>query len=145
MLRRLTALALLTAALAAPTAAAQQDLRPPDIRYAAPTSSLPGAASRDLRSPDARDAALTGSLAGGGAQDLRSPDAADASRAAAVAAAQQRYESPSRVVEPVAPSAPSGGGTPWTAIAIPAAFALIVAAAFAVARFGRRRAARIAT
>jgi hypothetical protein len=57
-LTRSAALGLTLAALAAPTAAAQQDLRSPDARDAARAAELaqdqPG---RDLRSPDARDAA----------------------------------------------------------------------------------------
>lgn len=57
-LTRSAALGLTLAALAAPTAGAQQDLRSPDARDAARAAELaqdqPG---RDLRSPDARDAA----------------------------------------------------------------------------------------
>jgi hypothetical protein len=59
-LTRSAALALTLAALAAPTAAAQDDLRSPDARDAARTSSLAGTtatSARDLRTPDARDAA----------------------------------------------------------------------------------------
>jgi hypothetical protein len=55
---RPAALGLTLAALAAPTAAAQQDLRSPDTRDAARTSSLAGTTStprQDLRSPDTRD------------------------------------------------------------------------------------------
>lgn len=64
--RRLTrsaALGLALAALAAPTAAAQEDLRSPDTRDAAegyapsPPSGIVSSAGQDLRSPDARDAA----------------------------------------------------------------------------------------
>jgi hypothetical protein len=59
-LSRCAALGLALAALVAPTAAAQQDLRSPDTRDAAlageqaDSQSLP---AQDLRSPDARDAA----------------------------------------------------------------------------------------
>ena len=79
--RRLTrsaALGLALTALAAPTAAAQQDLRTPDL--AAPPQ-------QDLRSPDTRDAAegyappppsSIAAPAGSGYQDLRSPDTRDA-------------------------------------------------------------------
>ena len=55
---RPAALGLTLAALAAPTAAAQQDLRSPDTRDAARTSSLAGTTStprQDLRPPDTRD------------------------------------------------------------------------------------------
>jgi hypothetical protein len=53
-LTRSAALCLTLAALAAPTAAAQQqDLRTPDTRDAAGAAQIP----RDLRSPDTRDAA----------------------------------------------------------------------------------------
>jgi hypothetical protein len=64
--RRLTrsaALGLALAALAAPTAVAQQDLRSPDTRDAAegyapsPPSAIVSSPAQDLRSPDARDAA----------------------------------------------------------------------------------------
>ena len=51
---RTAALALALAAFAAPTAAAQQDLRSPDARDAARAA----VSTQDLRSPDARDAAI---------------------------------------------------------------------------------------
>jgi hypothetical protein len=57
-LTRTAALGLTVAALAAPTAAAQQDLRSADARDAARTSSLAGTTStprQDVRSPDTRD------------------------------------------------------------------------------------------
>jgi len=57
-LTRTAALGLTLAALAAPTAAAQQDLRSADARDAARTSSLAGTTStprQDLRPPDTRD------------------------------------------------------------------------------------------
>jgi hypothetical protein len=58
-LTRSTALGLALAAVAAPTAAAQQDLRNPDTRDAARSSQQAPAdsLSQDLRSPDTRDAA----------------------------------------------------------------------------------------
>jgi hypothetical protein len=52
-LTRSAALALAVAAVAAPAAIAQQDLRSPDARDAA----FSAMAKQDLRSPDARDAA----------------------------------------------------------------------------------------
>jgi hypothetical protein len=54
---RSTALGLALAALAAPTALAQQDLRSPDTRDAARAAAMAVAQRQDLRSPDARDAA----------------------------------------------------------------------------------------
>jgi len=54
---RSTALGLALAALAAPTAFAQQDLRSPDARDAARAAPTAAAQRQDLRSPDARDAA----------------------------------------------------------------------------------------
>lgn len=52
-LTRSAALGLAVAALASPTAIAQQDLRSPDARDAARAATV----QQDLRSPDARDAA----------------------------------------------------------------------------------------
>ena len=60
-LTRTAALGLAIAALGAPTAAAQPDLRSPDARDAARLSIVGGMTatrSQDLRSPDARDAAV---------------------------------------------------------------------------------------
>lgn len=55
-LARSAALGLTVAAIAAPTAAAQQDLRSPDARDAARVSAAQqGQPRQDLRSPDARD------------------------------------------------------------------------------------------
>jgi hypothetical protein len=57
-LTRSAALGLTLAALAVPTAAAQQDLRSPDARDAARAAELAqDQRGQDLRSPDARDAA----------------------------------------------------------------------------------------
>src|SRR4051812_9069873 len=53
---RSAALGLTLAAVAAPAAAAQQDLRSPDARDAAGTAAV-GQPRQDLRSPDGRDAA----------------------------------------------------------------------------------------
>jgi hypothetical protein len=69
---RSTALGLALAALAAPTAAAQQ---------------------QDLRSPDTRDAARAAATAAGQQQDLRSPDTRDAARSSTAAAPQQDLHS----------------------------------------------------
>lgn len=126
--RRLTrsaALGLALAALAAPTAAAQQDLRSPDTRDAAegyappPPSSIAagtGSAYEDLRSPDTRDAAEgyapspTSAIVSSPAQDLRSPDSRDA------AAGRGTFNSPEvtvvKVPEP-SPAPSSGGGLDW--------------------------------
>ena len=82
-LSRTVALALALAAVAAPGAAAQQDLPSLGARDAAHTSSLAGTTStprQDLRSPDTRDSA-PGAAA---PQDLRSPDARDAARTSSV-------------------------------------------------------------
>jgi hypothetical protein len=71
---RSTALGLALAALAAPTAAAQQqDLRSPDTRDAARAAATAAAPQQDLRSPDTRDTARS-STAAAPRQDLRSPD-----------------------------------------------------------------------
>jgi hypothetical protein len=57
-LTRSAVLGLLIAALAAPGAAAQQDLRSPDARDAAPSAhARQGQPQQDLRSPDTRDQA----------------------------------------------------------------------------------------
>jgi hypothetical protein len=117
--RRLTrsaALGLAVAALAAPAAGAQQDLRSPDTRDAAegyappPPSSIAtpaGSEYQDLRSPDARDAAR---LADTPTQDLRSPDARDA------ADGRGSFNSPEvtvvKITQP-SPATSSGGGLDW--------------------------------
>jgi hypothetical protein len=95
--RRLTrsaALGLALAALAAPTAVAQQDLRSPDTRDAA-EGYAPSPPSANVSSP---------------AQDLRSPDARDA------AAGRGTFNSPEvtvvKVPEP-SPAPSSGGGLDW--------------------------------
>ena len=117
--RRLTrsaALGLALAALAAPAAGAQQDLRSPDTRDAAegyappPPSSIAASAEsdyQDLRSPDARDAAR---LAEGPTQDLRSPDTRDA------ADGRGTFNSPEVTVVKIpesSPAASSGSGLDW--------------------------------
>jgi hypothetical protein len=92
--------ALVLAALVAPNAgAAYQDLRFPDARDAARTSSLAGTVStprQDLRSPDARDAARA-STAAAPRLDLHNPDA----RAVANARGQERYFSSYGEPEPL--------------------------------------------
>jgi hypothetical protein len=123
MLRHLTRLliacVLLTPAIAGTAAASPefQDLRPPDLRYAAQTAP---------------------------AQDLRSPDAADASRAGAIALAQERYYE-NTTTEPVATPAPAApaNDTPWGSIAISAAAALLVMGGSAALVRRHRRAARV--
>ena len=74
--------------------------------FAAPTA---GAVPADLRSPDARDAALTSSLAGTSAprQDLRSPDARDHT------AGRGTFNAPDVTVVKVTEPAPTAGGFDW--------------------------------
>jgi hypothetical protein len=120
---RSTSVALAAAALAAPAAGAQPtDLRSPDARDAAPTSSLAGTTSQDLRTPDARDAARTSSLAGTTSQDLRTPDARDAAGPGVIHSAPQ----PVSAVPTPAPSSP-GDATPWLTLALGGAAAGAVA------------------
>ena len=88
------AIALVAAAISAPGAAAQQDLRSPDTRDAAQST------VQDLRSPDTRDAAQST------VQDLRSPDARDAAIGVATASAA--------TPEPVS----SGEGFDWASAGI---------------------------
>ena len=129
------------------TSLAQQDLRSPDARDAASTSSLAGTTSttpqQDLRSPDARDAASS-STAAVPHLDLRNPDA----RALAIARAQERYYS--SYAEPLAspaPPAPADGDTPWLPIGLAIAATLAIVAAggahFRRLRIRRRRTARV--
>jgi hypothetical protein len=148
---RTAALALALAALAAPTAAAQQqDLRSPDARdtaRAAPTA----AQQRDLRSPDARDAGTSAPLAhpqplkdygkNAATGDHVTPDSSPA-------LAQERYFSsygePEPLTQPQSP-APSDD-TPWLPIALAITGALVIVAASATQlrrlRLRRRRAVR---
>jgi hypothetical protein len=106
---------------------------------------------QDLRSPDARDAAQTSSLAGTIShtrQDLRSPDSRDAARAEEIALAQERYDASYREPEPpvVAQSPAPSDDSPWLPVAlfVAAAFAVIAASAVGVGRvrIRRRRAAQ---
>jgi hypothetical protein len=104
---------------------------------------------QDLRSPDTRDASPTSSLAGTTSetapQDLRSPDARDAALAEHIARAMERYYSSYGEPEPLAPpapTAPTGGDTPWLPIGIAiAAILATVAAGGAQLRIRRRRTA----
>ena len=120
---RSLALGLTIAATAAPTAAAYVDMRAPDNRDAAQTST---AAPVDLRSPDARDAQTTpaapvdlrspdardASSSSSGQVDLRSPDARDATTASAP-----------EVTVVTAPE-PSDNGLDWGGVGIGAAAVL---------------------
>jgi hypothetical protein len=108
-LTRSAALGLALAALAAPTAAAQQDLRSPDARDAARAAeSAQEQPGRDLRSPDARDAARAAELAQDQpGQDLRSPDARDA------AEGRGSFNAPDVTVVKVTKPSTSGGGIDW--------------------------------
>ena len=95
----------------------KQDLRSPDARDAAVTSSLAGTsnATQDLRSPDARDAASSSVVGTGAVQDLRSPDARDA------ATLNVRPTEPVPAVE-----TPSADGFEWGHAAIGAAAMLAI-------------------
>jgi hypothetical protein len=107
-LARSAALALAIAALAAPAAVAQQDLRSPDARDAARSA----IAKQDLRSPDARDAAE-------GRGTFNAPEV-------------------TVVKVPVTDPAPSASPRDWTAVAIGAGAALgLVLLALGAARFVR--------
>jgi hypothetical protein len=101
---RLIIVPLAAAALAAPAAASAQPV--------------------DLRSPDARDAAPTSSLAGTTSQDLRGPDARDAAGPGVIHSAPR----PIAVASPT-PSSPSGDATPWLTVALGGTAAGAVAAA----------------
>jgi hypothetical protein len=133
-LARSAALALALAALAVPTAAAQQqDLRTPDARDAA----RPAQASPDLRTPDARDAARLAQSS----PDLRTPDARDAATRPGASSAPDVT-----VVKVPAPERPAGG-IDWgdAGIAAGAALGLILLAlGGTVAIAHRRRGARSA-
>jgi hypothetical protein len=93
-------------------ALAQQDLRMPDTRDAAPAATR----TQDLRSPDARDAARTGSIAGTTStprQDLRSPDTRD------YAEGRGTFNAPEVTVVKLAQPAPaSDGGIDWGDVGI---------------------------
>jgi len=112
---RAAALGLALAGFAAPVAAAQQDLRSPDARDAAPV--VLRESRQDLRSADARDAAPVAHPRI--AQDLRSPDARDAGRP------QGTFNVPEVTVVRVPESATAAtGGMDWGDAAIGAGFAV---------------------
>jgi hypothetical protein len=139
---RSTALGLALAALAAPTAAAQQqDLRSPDTRDAARAAATAAGQQQDLRSPDTRDAARTTQTR----QDLRSPDARDA------AAGRGTFNAPGvTVVRLPQPAVARDGGIDWGDAGIGAGGLLTVillatAGTFAVMRHRRGARAPMAT
>jgi hypothetical protein len=164
---RSTALGLALAALAAPTAAAQQqDLRSPDTRDGALAAST-AFAQQDLRSPDAKDTAVQSQRV----QDLRWLEARNSVRSSTAAAprkdygknaatgdyvtpdaspalAQERYLSSYGEPEPLTlPQSPAPShDTPWLPIALVIAGALVIVAASATQlrrlRVRRRRAVR---
>jgi hypothetical protein len=105
------------------------------------TSVIGTAAAQDLRSPDTRDAARTSSLAGTTepAQDLRSPDARDA--AEGLLPGQPNW--PGHYLAPDAPELPAtpSDDMPWLLIAL--AFAVVLAGATHLYRLRVRR--RLAT
>jgi hypothetical protein len=115
--RKIAAAAVAAAAIVAPGAAQAQ---PADGH--APLARA--AAAQDLRSPDARDAARTSSLAGTTSpkQDLRSPDARDAAiprRRAIDAPGATAVDSQSRPgPAPVSAPASDGDGVDWEPIGI---------------------------
>src|SRR5262245_7687183 len=104
---RSAALGLALAALAAPTALAQeQDLRMPDTRDAA--EGYNPTLSQDLRSPDARDAAAAAEeRLNQPAQDLRMPDTRDA------ADGRGTFSAPEVTVVKLPEASPSSGGIDW--------------------------------
>ena len=99
---RTAALALAIAALAAPAAGAQHQLKPPD--------------TREFANPDARDRARAAESRS--YQDLRSPDARDA------AEGRGTFNAPEVTVVRIPQAAPAADGLDWTDVAIGAAFAL---------------------
>ena len=105
------------------------------------TSVIGTAAAQDLRSPDTRDAARTSSLAGTTepAQDLRSPDARDAAEGRLPG--QPNWPGNSLPDAPVVPMAPPSEDTPWLPIAL--SFALVLTGAGHLYRLRIRR--RLAT
>jgi hypothetical protein len=109
-----------------------------------PPSLEPATPWQDLRSPDARDAARTSSDAEP-RQDLRGPDAREAARAAETSRAWERYYT--RYLEPQppapAPSPAPADDTPWLPIALSIAAALAAVGASTVHVRRRRRTARV--
>jgi hypothetical protein len=132
------------AALAAPGAAAQQDLRMPDTREAAAASTARG--PQDLRMPDTRDAAArvaqrTVTMPGLAVptplpdvrQDLRSPDTRDIVQGRGPSTAPDVT-----VIEVPQPAAAAAGGIDWGDAGMGAAFMLVLAAAGILAVRSRR-------
>ncbi len=124
------------AALAAPGAAAQQDLRMPDTREAAAASTSAHRA-QDLRMPDTRDAAArfaqrTVTVPGFPVptplpdvrQDLRSPDTRDIVQGRGPSTAPDVT-----VIEVPQPAPAAAGGIDWSDAGMGAAFMLVLAAA----------------
>jgi hypothetical protein len=129
-LRRGLVFAMVSSAIAAPAAAADQDLRMPDTRDAASAAQQSHRSYTDLRSPDARDAgraAATVAPASPGARyaDLRSPDARDAARS---------YASTPTVV-----AASTADGFDWASALIGAAAGAGILLALLAALAGSRR------
>ena len=100
-LARSVALGLAIAALAAPAAGAQQQLKPPD--------------TREFASPDARDRARAAESHP--YQDLRSPDTRD------YADGRGTFNAPEVTVVRIPEAAPPADGLDWADVAIGAAFA----------------------
>jgi hypothetical protein len=109
-LTRTTALGLALAALAAPAAAAQQDLRNPDRR------------ATEIALAQEQYYGSFGDGAGKAAQDLRSPDARDYADGRGTSSAPD--VTVVKVAEPSAPTAPAGGGLDWGDAGIGAGIAL---------------------
>ncbi|HEY1275274.1 MAG TPA: hypothetical protein VGF25_10205 [Thermoleophilaceae bacterium] len=146
-LRTAAVVGLAVAAVAAPAAAAQQDLRSPDTRdAAAATQQSDRAAARWLAYRNAVNAASPGELAAGlghdyhlraaidSAQDLRSPDTRDA------AAGRVKPDAP--IVEVVRAPAGADDGIHWEDVGIGAGGLLalmLIAGAGAYAVVQRRR------
>jgi hypothetical protein len=125
-LRRLLICAMVSSAIAAPAAAAEQDLRMPDTRDAARAAQQ--SHYTDLRSPDARDAGrVAAQLPSTGARnaDLRSPDARDAAG---------RY-----VSTPTVATASPASGFDWASALIGAAAGAGILLALLAALTGSRR------
>ena len=141
---RKIAAAVTAAAIVAPGAA---QAKPVDTDFWRTQAS---AVQQDLRSPDARDAARTSSLAGttSAGQDLRSPDARDAAiqrRKAIDAPGATTVDSQSRPgPAPVPAPASDGDGIDWAPIGLGLAGALFGIAGLAVLGLRRTRRVRVA-
>lgn len=125
--------ALIAGSLAAPAAAAGQDLRSPDAKDAARSAEARG--PQDLRSPDAQDAARSAEARD--YQDLRSPDAVDAATVG---------ERPDSSVGTSSSIATEPGGFDWSTagitIAALAGLLILALAGLGVVRPDGRRVAR---